>query len=852
LEPERQSRVEQLVEEALELEEKQRSEFLERQCAGDQNLRVEVESLLAFGQDAENFMEASALQIVAEALAEKDCATQYPGNDPALEGQPGNSATGGVYKAEELSVEVGLVGRRIGAYTLVSRIGMGGMGTVWLAERSDGRFERQTAVKFLSLALAGPGGAERFRREGSIVGRLAHPHIAELIDAGVSAEGQPYLVLEHVEGERIDEYCGRHLLDVEARVRLFLDVLAAVAHAHTNLIVHRDLKPSNVLVRKDGQVKLLDFGIAKLLEDEGQAAAATQLTEEGGGALTLAYAAPEQVTGEPVTTATDVYALGVLLYMLLTGQHPAGADIRSQAKLVKAIVDTEPRPPSSVVAPAEPGTEAVTVNAANRASTPDKLRRELRGDLDTIVTKALRKSPKERYPSVTAMAEDLQRYLKHEPISARPDTLAYRAAKFVRRNRTAVALVTTAIVAIAAGVVGTVMQARTARVQRDLALGERDRSTRITDFMTHMFNVSDPSEARGNTVTAREILDKASQDIETGLARDPETQAHLLYVMGTVYDSLGLIHDARPMLERAVQLQRQVLGPENPDTLRSASFLGVILLEDGQEEEAEKVQRDTLVLQRRVLGPEHLDTLTTMARLAAVLSWQGRLVEGEKLHREVLAIERRVLGPEHPKTLVLTTSLVGTLAREGDESRYPEAEKLGRETLAVERRVFGPEHPDTLAAMAHLGMVLCSERKYAESEQIIRQGLAIELRVLGPEHPDTLDLRSYLALDLMRQGRYQEAERLYGEIRATQWRVFGPEDSLTAGTTYNLGCLAALKGKTTRALSLLREAVDHGLRSDTAVAMEQDDDLKSLRSDPRFAALVAHAKEMAAAAKKPQ
>lgn len=315
-----------------------------------------------------------------------------------------------------------LAGQTIDAYTLVSLIGQGGMGSVWLAERNDGRFERRVAVKFLSIALVGRGGEERFKREGSILGRLAHSHIAELIDAGVSASGQPYLVLEHVDGEHIDQYCDQRTLDADARVRLFLDVLAAVEHAHANLIVHRDIKPSNVLVRIDGQVKLLDFGIAKLLEGEGQTGAATLLTRERGGPLTPEYAAPEQVSGGMVTTATDVYGLGVLLYVLLTGQHPAGPGYLSAADLVKATVDTEPPRMSSAAAPAKANAGAVTANADKRATTPAKLSRLLRGDLDTIVAKALKKDPQERYVSVSALADDLRRHLEHEPISARPDS----------------------------------------------------------------------------------------------------------------------------------------------------------------------------------------------------------------------------------------------------------------------------------------------------------------------------------------------------------------------------------------------------------------------------------------------
>ena len=331
--------------------------------------------------------------------------------------------------------EPGLLGRRIGAYQLIAPIGQGGMGTVWLAKRSDGRFERQAAIKFVSLNQAGQGGQDRFKREGSILGRLVHPHIAELLDAGVSDEGQPYLVLEHIEGEPIDVYCDQRRLNAGMRIRFFLDVLAAVAYAHANLIVHRDVKPSNVLVRNDGQVKLLDFGIAKLLGDERNPASAATITMEGGGALTPQFAAPEQITGGAITTATDVYALGVLLYLLLTGQHPAGPRMHSPAELVKAIVETESPRASSTIKSSDGRTLA-----EKRDTTPEKLQRQLRGDLDTIIGKALKKAPQERYASVTAFAEDLQRYLNHEPIGARPDTLAYRVGKFARRNRLPVAL----------------------------------------------------------------------------------------------------------------------------------------------------------------------------------------------------------------------------------------------------------------------------------------------------------------------------------------------------------------------------------------------------------------------------
>ncbi|HEY1337974.1 MAG TPA: protein kinase [Bryobacteraceae bacterium] len=342
----------------------------------------------------------------------------------------------------ELPFESGLSGQTLGAYRLISQIGHGGMSSVWLAERNDARFERKVAVKFLNIPLIGRAGEERFKREGVILGRLAHPNIAELIDAGVSQAGQPYLVLEHIEGDHIDSYCDRNRLGIEARIGLFLDVLKAAEHAHVNRIVHRDLKPPNILVRHDGQVKLLDFGIAKLLEDETELGK-TPHTLEGARALTPEYAAPEQLTGAAATAATDVYALGVLLYVLLTGSHPAGAGPHTHQELVRAIVDIEPVRPSDVAAD---GSAEV---AGRRAATPDRLRRTLRGDLDTIVAQALKKNPQQRYASAQALADDLHRYLQHEPIRARPDKIAYRIGKFVRRRSRIVAGALMAAVALA-------------------------------------------------------------------------------------------------------------------------------------------------------------------------------------------------------------------------------------------------------------------------------------------------------------------------------------------------------------------------------------------------------------------
>jgi serine/threonine protein kinase len=695
-------------------------------------------------------------------------------------------------------VQPASAGEIIGPYRLLAPIGYGGMGTVWLAERSDGRFERKVAIKFPHIALGGRSGEDRFKREGSILGRLSHPHIAELVDAGVSTSGQPYLVLEYVDGEPIDHYCKERRLGLEARIRLFIDVLSSVALAHTHLIVHRDIKPSNVLVAAEGNVKLLDFGIAKLLEEHGQAGKATLLTQEGGPALTPEYAAPEQITGAAVTTATDVYSLGVLLYVLLTGQHPAGAGPHSPADMVKAIVETEPPPLSQAVASqAADGGEGGSDNSL----TSLRLGRQLRGDLDTVVAKALKKNPEERYPSVAALADDLEHYLKDEPIKARPDSLAYRVTKFVHRNRTTVALVAILLMSIIAGMTASLLQARTARRQRDIAIRERDRANRIADFMTGLFKVSDPSERVGNSVTAREILDKASKDIGSGLSKDPALQAQMMHVMGRAYRMLGLQTEAQSLLERSIKTGSSALGTEDPEVLRTMNDLSWTLFQQGRLAEAERMQRRVIDIQQRVLGPDNLDTLGTMGQLANTLCEEGNCDEAVKLDSEVLQKKIRLLGPKAFDTLATMDNLSIELDLAG---RFAEAEKLERQCLEIQVRDFGYENLGTINSMINLATIQRDMGKYEEAEKLFRQTLELEARVLGPDQPET------------------------------------------AETKYNLACLLARRGQKDEALLILRQAVDHGLHPRIGLKIDSDPNLKALHGDRRFAALVSHARKAAA------
>jgi eukaryotic-like serine/threonine-protein kinase len=450
-----------------------------------------------------------------------------------------------------------LAGQTIGAFEVVSQIGQGGMGSVWLARRNDGRFERQVALKFLNIALIGKEGEDRFKREGKILALLAHPHIAELIDAGVTSTGQPYLVLEYVDGDQIDRYCDQRQLDLPTRIRLFLQVLDAVAAAHANLIVHRDLKPSNVLVRKDGDVKLLDFGIAKLIEAENDSERQTAFTI-GGTALTPEYAAPEQLKGDAITVSTDVYALGVLLYLLLTGRHPAGEGPNSPAELVRTIVEVEPMRPSDAVAAPVTGSGDSAALALLRSASVEKLRRVLRGDLDTILAKALKKDPRERYASVGAFADDLRRYLKSEPIKARPDTLMYRAGKFARRHRMGLFIAVLALAGVATGITGMLLQARTARIQRDLALRQLARAERMTDLNELLLSNSAPV---GKPLAVDQLLEREERVIEH--ERNPDTANHveLQLSLGNQYSSEDENDNALRVLNAAYRISRNLKDP---------------------------------------------------------------------------------------------------------------------------------------------------------------------------------------------------------------------------------------------------------------------------------------------------
>jgi len=921
--PEHWEKIKEIVGEALERDPSHRTAFLDEVCSGDDQLRAEVESLLSAHAEAGDLSESAFTTEILDAPP---------------------------------------VSRVLGPYRLLKKLGEGGMGQVWLAEQTV-PVRRNVALKLIKAGMYDDSSIRRFQSERQSLAIMDHPAIAKVFDAGATPDGQPYFAMEYVPGIAITNYCDQKKMNIRDRLELFIRACEGVQHAHQKAIIHRDLKPANILVVEvDGKPmpRIIDFGLAKTITPYFSGESPNTLA--GSFVGTPGYMSPEQADSgtQDVDTRTDVYSLGVVLYELLTGYLPFDAAQWKKLpleELLRHLREEDPPRPSTKVSTTR---DASASNALARGTQPPQLVSALRGDLDWITLKALDKDRNRRYGSPAEIGADIHRYLKNEPILARPASAGYRLRKYVRRHRVGVTVAAGLFLLLTGFAVLQAVQLR--RITR-----ERDRADRVAQFMTNMFTVSNPSESRGNTITAREILDKASKDINTGLSRDPELQANMLDLMGRVYSHLGLYARAQELLSPAVEIRRRVLGPRNPDTLWSmvnlanalsdqAKFpeadklyqevidtgrsvgaparrrviaamnnIALNLMDEGRVADAEKMQRDVVETQRSSLGPEAPDTLTSISNLALTVRSQGHFADAVNLDRQVLEARRRTLGPDHPDTLRSAANL--TLDLIDEQGHDSEAEQLIRPTLEAQRRIVGPEHPDTLVSMDALSNALSQQKKLAEAEAVTRQELEIlhrtrgpehprtlralsnlaalldqegnhaeaarqfrdlweiQRRLRGPEHPDTLLSQTNLAAALLGAKQLAEAERLARNALAIEHRALGDENSLTmdqmfilsnilrqlertseaetllretkehqahvygtdnpktALSTYTLGAWAALRGDHEKALGLLREAIDHGLDAATIQGIEKDADLKSLRGDLRFAAIVADARQ---------
>lgn len=635
------------------------------------------------------------------------------------------------------------VGRTVGAWTIDERIAQGGMGAVFLARRSDDTYRQTVAVKVMAAQLVASDAIQRFRAERQILANLDHPYIAKLIDGGSTDDGLPYLVMDYVDGLPIDKHCEAQRLDIDARLTLFGKVCEAVDYAHRNLIVHRDLKPSNILVDKKGNPRLLDFGIAKLLGHDAYPGDPL-LTQVGSRILTPEYASPEQVRGEPVTVATDVYSLGVLLYWLITGQSPYGRAATTSEDLQKAVINVQPTRPSQAVTGAQDGTREYFGISAQR------LRRHLHGDLDNIALKSLQKDPARRYPTAIALANDVQRYMRREPVLARGDGWLYVASRFAARHSKALAV----LALVTAGAIAqTLFYTWRLEDERDRANVAATQSSEVAGFLGELFDSAAPHTAKGQTPSAVDLLEQGVERIDA-LNDQPAVQLELKRIMGTSFLGLGDVDRARALLRDAVA-GREEMADTDPLALANALHdLSEAHRQYGDLEDAERELRRALALREPVLPPNHDVLNYTLARLGVILFDQGRPDEG-------IVVEQRALQGmiangqgETSDAIDIRGNLANALANVG---RIDEAEAMHRETIALSERVDGPMHPNTIIRMANLGLVLNTRGDYTGSEALFRESRRRARDVWPPENNIHSFFESGLSTAQLKQGQFDAA-----------------------------------------------------------------------------------------------
>ncbi len=800
-----------------------RSGFLSEACGDDVELRAEVEALLRAHEASDEYWRESGDPLVARVRAKLGT-----GSDEDSDTRPETRPD------------------RVGPYRLVRSIGRGGMGTVYLAERQDGEFDQRVAVKLLRRGLDTDDVVRRFRAERQILASLDHPNIARLIDGGSTEDGRPYLVMEYVEGTPITEYCDEHQVSIPRRLTLFETVLKAVRHAHRHLVIHRDIKPSNILVSESGEVKLLDFGIAKLLDDDEEG-----LTRTGVRLLTPGYASPEQLADEPVTTGSDVFQLGLLLYELLTGLRPFGDKETSPREIERQTLETPLERPSKKVCRLAgmglPEVDGIAELATRRGLQPEGLARTLANDLDDIVSMALRREADDRYPSVDPLLSDLEAHRTGLPVSASSGALRYRARKFARRHRWGVTAAA-ALVAIVAGYIATIsVQSRSIAEERDRAQAAAARAEQIAAFMTSVFGGADPVQTLGDTVTARQLLERGVDRIDTELADEPDLRAEMLVSLANVYSSLGSYETAVELIERAIEIRRgesagdpeklafalfslgttrsagrfwtaareplrealsireELYGSTDPRWAKSARSLALVERELVRPDSAVALMRAVVEVYRQDPGEESAEFVQSLNALALTLRSEGELDEAEALYREALPTLRALHGERDVTALPSTLNNLAFLLRPDEPA---EAAGLYQESLDILAEIYGRGHPRTLVVSGNLSVLRWEALGDIDGAIELARDNVRAAEIRWPDgHWRVGGVYRALGITFLHGNAFVEADSALTQAVSIFDEQLGPLHSWTARALAWVAVCRALQGKATEAERLFADVL---------------------------------------------
>lgn len=787
MDKDRWKRITDIVDEVLQVDNPSiKKEIIEIHCGDDEKLRKEVQKFLVSIEDSSEYW---TTLFQSNRLFIGEITDNYEDV----------SNSGFLKKAVSLPDVEDIIPDHVGPYKIKKRIGFGGMGEVYLASRIDEKFNQNVALKLIRHGITSQNQAYRFEQERTILSSLNHSNIARLLDGGISKDGRSYYVMEYVDGIPITEYCAINHCDLNERINLFKQVCKAVQYAHSNFIVHRDLKPDNLLVNGDGVVKILDFGIAKLIDDSLDEQSLLQ-TSTGLRMLSLKYAAPEQITLDSITTATDVYSLGILFFELVTGSHPFNLS-KSLQETEYIIRNKEPEKPSSV-------------------STLWKT--ELKGDLDAIILKALRKESTERYDSTQGMLDDIERFEKSLPVSARHDSLIYRSRKFVKRNSLSLSFITFILI-LSIGF--TLFYTQRISEEKRIAELQAQKAEQITLFLMDMFEASSPAQSGGEVVTSRDMLIRGEMEAEK-LEGYPEIKAQMYEVIGEIYRRLGQYDKSESLLRQSISIRHEIYGNHHAETVGTYDKLGLLLINKGEffaadsllslalnirenhihstgpdmaetlsnlayakrrvgdTENAEQLYRRSLEIRERTLGKDHPLTIENMNSLGIVLHFKARYRETESLFREILQRRENLLAPIHPDVAISQNSLGALLMNLGD---YQEADSLLNRALTVRRKLYGDNHPFVALTLNNLAISHIEQGKLSEANDFVNDAYRIRLDQLGHNHTNTAISKFTIAKLMLETSRPDSALKLYEEAYQTFFNNLSPEHSLTARTMVGIG-----------------------------------------------------------------